>query len=85
MRSLICPLANALHTSATIFEALSDIDSKFAKVVDKEYDGVSNEVKKWFKKLAVGLFITYLCYYKPRYYSEKKRHMMRGSSMPTLR
>ncbi|KAF8806999.1 hypothetical protein BYT27DRAFT_7190710 [Phlegmacium glaucopus] len=44
--------ANALHTSATIFEVLSDIDSKFAKVMDKEYDGISNEVKKWFKKLA---------------------------------
>ena len=51
------PLANTLQTSATIFEALSDIDSKFAKVVDKEYDHVSNEVKKWFKKLAVGLFV----------------------------
>ncbi|KAJ4477213.1 hypothetical protein J3R30DRAFT_3703474 [Lentinula aciculospora] len=44
--------ANALHASATIFEALSEVDSKFAKLADKEYDAVSGDVKKWFKKLA---------------------------------
>ncbi|TFK47745.1 hypothetical protein OE88DRAFT_1665358 [Heliocybe sulcata] len=44
--------ANALNASAAIFEALSDVDAKFAKVADKECDGLSNEVKKWFKKLA---------------------------------
>ncbi|KAJ7066997.1 hypothetical protein C8F01DRAFT_1018571 [Mycena amicta] len=44
--------SNAMNASATIFEALSDIDSKFAKIADKEYDGISGEVKKWFKKLA---------------------------------
>ncbi|KAL0954444.1 hypothetical protein HGRIS_003421 [Hohenbuehelia grisea] len=43
---------NALGASAAIFEALSDIDSKFAKLTDKEYDAISAEVKKWFKKLA---------------------------------
>ncbi|KAK0204886.1 hypothetical protein DFS33DRAFT_706109 [Desarmillaria ectypa] len=44
--------ANALGASASIFEALSDIDAKFAKIADKEYEGISAEVKKWFKKLA---------------------------------
>ncbi|KAG6909058.1 hypothetical protein DXG01_002211 [Tephrocybe rancida] len=44
--------ANALNASATIFEVSSDIDSKFAKISDKEYDLISAEVKKWFKKLA---------------------------------
>ncbi|PBL03505.1 hypothetical protein ARMGADRAFT_1157610 [Armillaria gallica] len=44
--------ANALSASASIFEALSDIDAKFAKIADKEYEGISAEVKKWFKKLA---------------------------------
>jgi len=44
--------AKAMNSSAVIFEALSDIDAKFAKVADKEYDGISTEVKKWFKKLA---------------------------------
>ena len=47
--------ANAMNSSAVIFEALSDIDSKFSKVADKEYDGISTEVKKWFKKLAVSV------------------------------
>ncbi|KAK0469668.1 uncharacterized protein EV420DRAFT_55600 [Desarmillaria tabescens] len=44
--------ANALGASANIFEALSDIDAKFAKIADKEYEGISTEVRKWFKKLA---------------------------------
>ncbi|KAJ7650154.1 hypothetical protein FB45DRAFT_887106 [Roridomyces roridus] len=44
--------SNALTASATIFDALSDVDTKFAKIADKEYDGISGEVKKWFKKLA---------------------------------
>ncbi|ESK94678.1 hypothetical protein Moror_14314 [Moniliophthora roreri MCA 2997] len=44
--------ANALNSSAAIFEALGDIDAKFAKIADKEYDAISSEVKKWFKKLA---------------------------------
>ena len=39
--------------SANIFESLSDIDSKFSKVIDREYELISNEVKKWFKKLSV--------------------------------
>ncbi|KAF9267812.1 hypothetical protein L218DRAFT_995378 [Marasmius fiardii PR-910] len=43
--------ANALHASATIFESLNEVDSKFAKLADKEYDAISEEVKKWFKKL----------------------------------
>ena len=47
-------LANALGTSANVFEVLSDVDAKFAKLIDKECDAVSGEVKKWFKKLAVS-------------------------------
>ena len=44
---------NAFGSSASVFDALSEIDSKFAKVVDKECDAVTGEVRKWFKKLAV--------------------------------
>ena len=33
---------------------MAEVDSKFAKYADKECDGVSAEVKKWFKKLAVS-------------------------------
>lgn len=47
-------IANAMNASASIFEALSEVDSKYAKIADKEYDIVSIEVKKWFKKLAVS-------------------------------
>ncbi|KZT19230.1 hypothetical protein NEOLEDRAFT_984475 [Neolentinus lepideus HHB14362 ss-1] len=52
LKSITEVAANALSSSAAIFEALSDVDTKFAKVADKECDGLSNEVKKWFKKLA---------------------------------
>ncbi|KAI4519484.1 hypothetical protein K525DRAFT_258471 [Schizophyllum commune Loenen D] len=44
--------SNALNCSASLFEALADIDTKYAKIADKEYDGISAEVKKWFKRLA---------------------------------
>ncbi|KAF9036164.1 hypothetical protein BJ165DRAFT_1354726 [Panaeolus papilionaceus] len=43
--------AHAMNLSANIFEALSEVDTKFAKLADREYDGISTEVKKWFKKL----------------------------------
>jgi hypothetical protein len=43
---------NALNVSASIFDVLSDVDAKFAKIADKEYDSISSEVDKWFKKLA---------------------------------
>jgi hypothetical protein len=39
-----------------VFEIVSDVDTKFAKVADKECDWISAEVKKWFKKLAVRDF-----------------------------
>lgn len=44
-----------MNLSATIFETSFDINSKFAKIADKEYDSLSTEVKKWFKKLAVTI------------------------------
>jgi len=53
VRFLIDTSANAMNASANIFEALSDVDAKFVKIADKEYDSISAEVKKWFKKLAV--------------------------------
>jgi len=58
-----CSTANALITSASIFETLSEIDAKFAKGADKEYDGVSADVRKWFKKLAVSSLL--LCLQVP--------------------
>ncbi|KAI0028981.1 hypothetical protein K488DRAFT_89187 [Vararia minispora EC-137] len=43
---------NAFVTSAGIFEAIYEIDTKFAKIADKECDMISGEVRKWFKKLS---------------------------------
>lgn len=50
----ICDPANALNTSAVMFETLFDVDAKFVKLADKECDSISAEIKKWFKKLAVS-------------------------------
>ncbi|KAG1754090.1 hypothetical protein EDD22DRAFT_913709 [Suillus occidentalis] len=43
---------NALNASASIFDILSDVDAKFAKMADKECCSISSEAKKWFQKLA---------------------------------
>ena len=45
--------ASALLTSAVVFDALSEVDSKFVKLADKECDSIASDVRKWFKKLAV--------------------------------
>lgn len=45
---------NALNAAALIFDTLSDIDNKFGRVLDKECDSLSNDLRKWFKKLAVS-------------------------------
>lgn len=50
-------VANALNSCATVLEALADVDNKFAKLADKECDAISNDVKKWFKQLAVRAWI----------------------------
>ncbi|GJJ08311.1 hypothetical protein Clacol_002522 [Clathrus columnatus] len=44
--------ANALSTSAYIFEAIFEVDAKFTKIADKEVDALTGDIKKWFKKLA---------------------------------
>lgn len=36
-----------------MLDSLAEIDAKFVKLIDKECEGVSNDLKKWFKKLAV--------------------------------
>ncbi|KAG8750007.1 hypothetical protein FRC12_013115 [Ceratobasidium sp. 428] len=44
--------ANAMQASAALFEALGEVDGKLAKLAEKEYDSVSSEVRKHFKKMA---------------------------------
>ena len=46
---------NALLASAAIFEALAEVDIKFVKIIEKEYDTISIELKKAFKKMVVCL------------------------------
>ncbi|KAI5115012.1 hypothetical protein M0805_004148, partial [Coniferiporia weirii] len=43
---------NALNAAATLLESLAEVDSRFVKVADKECETASNDLKKWFKKLA---------------------------------
>lgn len=45
---------NTLNVVAAIFETISEVDGKFIKFADKECDSVNNDVKKWFRKLAVS-------------------------------
>ena len=51
---------NALNVVAQLLDALAEVDTKFVKIADKECDEASNDVKKWFKKLAV-CFTVVLC------------------------
>ena len=46
-------VANGLTAVATVFEALSEVDARLVKAIDRECEGSSSELKKWFKKLAV--------------------------------
>lgn len=39
--------------AATIFEGVGEVQSKFAKMCEREYEGLSSELKKWFKKMNV--------------------------------
>ena len=41
-----------MSSSASIFESIVDVDSKFSKIVDKECESISGDVRKWFKRLA---------------------------------
>ena len=45
---------NAMQASAALFEALGEVDGKLAKLAEKEYDHLSSDVRKHFKKMAVS-------------------------------
>ena len=47
------PIANTLSAAALIFDAAGEVDLKFSKTVEKEYEASINELKKWVKKLKV--------------------------------
>jgi hypothetical protein len=46
-----------MQASAALFEALGEVDGKLAKLSEKEYDHVSSEVRKHFKKMSVSTLI----------------------------
>ena len=61
--NLVCSMhvtGNALNVVAQLLDALAEVDTKFVKIADKECDEASNDVKKWFKQLAV-CFTVVLC------------------------
>ncbi|KIM27470.1 hypothetical protein M408DRAFT_16564 [Serendipita vermifera MAFF 305830] len=43
--------ANIFATSSLIFDSASEVDGKYAKLVEREYEAVSQDLKKWLKKL----------------------------------
>lgn len=36
-------------------DTLNEVDTKYCKIADKECDTISNDLRKWFKKLAVSV------------------------------
>jgi len=47
------PPANTLSAAALILDAAGEVDLKFSKTVEREYEASMNELKKWVKKLKV--------------------------------
>jgi hypothetical protein len=48
-----------MQASAILFEALGEVDGKLAKLAEKEYDHLSAEVRKHFKKMAVSILASW--------------------------
>ena len=58
------PIGNAMGAVATLFETLADVDFKFVKIADRECENASSDLKKWFKRLAVGIAASSSPYHK---------------------
>lgn len=43
--------ANMFGAAAIIFEGVGEVQNKFAKICEREYETLSSELKKWFKKM----------------------------------
>lgn len=52
--SQIFVLENALSASAWVLDSLNEADSKYARAIEREYETLSADLRKWFKKLAVS-------------------------------
>lgn len=47
------PLESALSASAWILDSVVENDAKFARAIEREYENLSADLRRWFKKLAV--------------------------------
>lgn len=45
-------LAQTLQTASNLFEALNDVSSKHAKLVQREYESLNEACAKYFKRIA---------------------------------
>lgn len=75
---------NALSAAASVLESLAEVDAKFVKTADKECDSASNELKKWFKKLAVSPNACIYACCQPIAPCRKTRRRMMNVSLPLM-
>ena len=59
--------ATTLNLVSGLLESISEVESRFVRIVDKECESASNELKKWFKKLAVSNCNICNCHHTPTY------------------
>jgi hypothetical protein len=45
--------AKVFSASSLIFDSVSEVDSKYSKLVEREYENCTQDLKKWLKKLKV--------------------------------
>jgi hypothetical protein len=45
--------AKVFSASSLIFDSVSEVDSKYSKLVEREYESCTQDLKKWLKKLKV--------------------------------
>lgn len=80
---------NALTLVSGLLESFSEAETRFVKVADKECEGVSGELKKWFKKLAVRFVaivsMTDIDLIHFDIIRKRKKHMMNVSRLQTRR
>ena len=48
-------IEESIIVSGGMFETLAEVDNKWSKIVQKEYDSLNSSSEKYFKKVAVGI------------------------------
>lgn len=44
---------NVFLACSLIFDSVNEVDAKYSKLVEREYESCNQELKKWLKKLKV--------------------------------